>query len=603
MFFENVLHGAQYYPRAATRSGKSSSGILRNMTTENFIPGKDASLESTIAKLQSKLADLGIEIEEKSWLNPVDGIWSVHIRDKDCTILFANGKGATKLACMASALGEFFERLSTNYFWTHFYLGPEVAAKPFVHYPQEKWFAPGKSGKWPKAILNSELHKFYNPDSSISSKKLIDFNSGNAERGICTIPYTRESDGSVAYIPVNIIGNLYVSNGMSAGNTKLEARTQALSEIFERHIKGRIIAESICLPDVPEAVIARFPRIASGVKALRDAGFGILVKDASLGGEYPVMNVTLLHPQDQGCFASFGAHPRFEIALERALTELLQGRALDTLTGFPPPGFDVDEVASSTNIEIHFVDSSGVISWEFLRDTPDYEFADWNFANSTAEDYQWCVDRLHKDGFEIYTADFEHLGVYACRILVPGASEIYPIDDLEYENNSFANEIREAILNLPDLDDEECADLLDTLNESGMADTRPIANMIGLVADAGSFWSDFRLGELKTLLALGAGDRDASLEGCEWVRHFGQINVDRRKVYACIEDVLKLENDKPYLAALRVMHGEKVLALAHDLISQKNRGLGAPAPGLALQGCDMHQRLLKAYAKVGAAKQ
>ena len=46
-------------------------------------------------------------------------------------------------------------------------------------------------------------------------------------------------------------------------------------------------------------------------KGLRAAGFGILVKDASLGGEYPVMNVTLLHPKDQGIFASFGAHPRF----------------------------------------------------------------------------------------------------------------------------------------------------------------------------------------------------------------------------------------------------------------------------------------------------
>jgi len=49
------------------------------------------------------------------------------------------------------------------------------------------------------------------------------------------------------------------------------------------------------------------------------------------------MNVTLLHPEDQGCFSSFGAHPRFEIALERALTELLQGRGLDALAGFRNP--------------------------------------------------------------------------------------------------------------------------------------------------------------------------------------------------------------------------------------------------------------------------
>jgi ribosomal protein S12 methylthiotransferase accessory factor len=576
------------------------------MTTEHFIPGKDASLESTIAAMQSKLQALGITIEEKSWLNPVEGIWSVHIRDKDCTILFANGKGATKLACMASALGEFFERLSTNYFWTHFYLGPQVAQAPFVHYPNERWFKPGKDGQWPKELLNPTLQQFYNPNKSVDARQLIDFNSGNTERGICAIPYTRESDGKVTYFPVNIIGNLYVSNGMSAGNTEKEARTQALSEIFERYIKGRIIAEEICLPDVPEAVIARYPRIQAGIQALRAAGFGILIKDASLGGQYPVMNVTLLHPKDQGCFASFGAHPRFEVALERALTELLQGRALDTLTGFPPPGFDAEEVASSTNIEIHFVDSSGVISWQFLGDKPDHEFTNWNFATTTAGDYEWSVNRIHQDGFEIYTADFTHLGVYACRILVPGMSEIYPVDDLEFENNSLANDIREAILNLTDLDDEECSDLLADLNESGMADTRPIANMIGLVADAGSFWSDFRLGELKLLLALACGDTQGSVEGCEWARHFNQIPAPRQSTYACVETLLKLDdnyaNSLMYLAPLQLMFGAKVVADAQALIDQRNRFMGISAPGLGLEGCSMHQKLLEAYAKVGAVK-
>ncbi len=502
------------------------------MTTENFIPGKDASLESTINTLQTKLQALGFHIEEKSWLNPVDGIWSVHIRDRDCPLLFTNGKGATRLACLASALGEFFERLSTNYFWTHYYLGPDVANREHVHYPQERWFAAGEDGRWPSAVLNAELHKFYNPERSIDASALVEFNSGNAERGICAIPYVRQRDGALTYFPVNIIGNLYVSNGMSAGNTQAEARTQALSEIFERHIKGRIISEGICLPDVPDAVIARYPRIAAGIAALRAAGFGILVKDASLGGQYPVMNVTLLHPEDQGCFASFGAHPRFEIALERALTELLQGRALDSLGGFPAPGFDLEEVASSTNIEIHFVDSSGVIHWKFLGDEPDHPFCDWNFSNTTAEDYAWAVERIHQDGRDIYIADFTHLGVYACRILVPGMSEIYPVDDLDFENNSVGNDMREAILNLTDLDDEECSDLLDALNESALADQRPVAAVIGLAADAGTFWADLRVGELKTLLALAIGDEAATLEGCDWIRHFGQINPQRRAVYA-----------------------------------------------------------------------
>ena len=571
------------------------------MHTETFIPGKDASLEATINTLQGQLQALGFHIEEKSWLNPVDGIWSVHIRDRDCPLLFTNGKGATRLACLASALGEFFERLSTNYFWTHYYLGPEVADRPHVHYPQERWFAAGEDGSWPVDLLNPRLHKLYNAQGSVDASSLVDFNSGNVERGICAIPYVRERDGVTTWFPVNIIGNLYVSNGMSAGNTPFEARTQALSEIFERHIKGRIISEGICLPDVPETVIARYPRIAAGIAALRSAGFGILVKDASLGGQYPVMNVTLLHPEDQGCFASFGAHPRFEIALERALTELLQGRALDALSGFPAPGFDLEEVASSPNIEIHFVDSSGVIHWKFLGNQPDHAFCDWNFSNTTAEDYAWAVDRIHRDGREIYVADFKHLGVYACRILVPGMSEIYPVDDLEFENNSIANHFREAVLNLTDLDDEECADLLDTLNASALADQRLVAQVIGLAADAGSFWADLRVGELKTLLALAIGDEAATLEGCDWVRNFDQLNPQRRAVYACIESLMRLAemgDTGPYLDALRHLYGAGAVAQAHAHIMQTDRFMGLSAPGLSLEGCEMHRKLLAAYDKI-----
>ena len=472
------------------------------MQTENFIPGKDASLESTINTMQARLQALGFHIEERSWLNPVEGIWSVHIRDRDCPLLFTNGKGApgwrvwpVPWASFSSASPPIISGPTTTW-------APRVADRHHVHYPQERWFAPGQDGSWPVELLNPDLHKFYNPEGSIDAGSLVEFNSGNVERGICAIPYVRQRDGATACFPVNIIGNLYVSNGMSAGNTQMEARTQALSEIFERHIKYRIISEGMCLPDVPEDVIARYPRIAAGIPRLRAAGFGILVKDASLGGQYPVMNVTLLHPEDQGCFASFGAHPRFEIALERALTELLQGRALDSLAGFPAPGFDLEEIAHSQNLEIHFVDSSGVISWKFLGDAPDFEFCRLELRHHHRRGLR-LGGRSHSPRWrDIYIADFTHLGVYACRILVPGMSEIYPVDDLEFENNSVGNAIREAILNLPDLDDEECSDLLDTLNESALADQRPVAAVIGLAADAGSFWSDLRVGELKTLLAL-----------------------------------------------------------------------------------------------------
>ena len=573
------------------------------MSTEHFIPGKDASLESSISSMQGKLEALGFHIEERSWLNPVDGCWSVHIRDRDCPLLFTNGKGATEQASRASALGEFFERLSCNYFWTHFYLGEKVANGPFVHYPREKWFELNdESETWPAGLLTPELQKFYNPEGTVDATMLVDYNSGNEDRGICAIPYLRERDGETVWFPVNIIGNLYASNGMSAGNTEAEARTQALSEIFERDVKFRIIKDGLCLPDVPEEVIARYPRIASGIRALRAAGFGILVKDASLGGQYPVMNVTLLNPTDQGCFSSFGAHPRFEIALERALTELLQGRALDALGGFPEPGFDLEEIAHSQNLEIHFVDSSGIISWNFLRDTPDFAFSDWNFSNTTAEDYAWSIAAIHAKGHDIYVADFTHLGVYACRILVPGMSDIYPVEDLEWDNVSVGNEIREPILFLADLDDEECTDLLAELNELGLADQRPVAALIGLVADVGTLWKELRVGELKTLLALAIGDREAIREGCDWIRHFNQISADRQLVYRCIESLIGLDDTTPYAAALQHLYGAETVQQAHALLNREQRFFGIKSPGLNLEGCDMHQRWLAAYAKVQVAK-
>jgi ribosomal protein S12 methylthiotransferase accessory factor len=564
---------------------------------EHFIPGKDASLEASIATLQSKLDALGFHIEERSWLNPVEGVWSVHIRDRDCPLLFTNGKGASELAARASALGEYFERLSTNYFWTHFYLGETLANRSYVHHPDERWFEVNDD-VWPDNLLTPELHAHYNPDDGVRADQLIDLNSGNAARGICAIPYQRLRDGETVYFPVNLIGNLYVSNGMSAGNTLMEARTQALAEIFERHIKFRIIEEGLCLPDVPEAVINRYPHIAAGIRGLREAGFGILVKDASLGGQYPVMNVTLLHPHDQGCFASFGAHPRFEVALERALTELLQGRALDSLAGFPAPGFDQAEIADPQNLEIHFVDSSGVISWQFLRDTPDFDFADWNFGTTTEEDYAWSVNALHEAGHEIYIADFTHLGVYACRILVPGVSEIYPVEELEFENNSVGNLIRPALARLPELTDEEYAELLDRIVELELADDRLVTVLIGLAPDADSPWTDLRVGELKLLLALALGDDDAILEGCTWIAQYGQRSDARLRVYRCIADLAQLGDPSPFESALALMYGRETLEQAFALFNQDERFFGLTTLGSNFEGSAIHQRLLEAYRKV-----
>ena len=94
---------------------------------KTFIPGKDAALEDSINYFHQQLDKYDLTVNEASWLNPVPNVWSVHIQNTQCPLCFANGKGASKKAALASALGEYFERLSTNYFFSDFYLGEKAA--------------------------------------------------------------------------------------------------------------------------------------------------------------------------------------------------------------------------------------------------------------------------------------------------------------------------------------------------------------------------------------------------------------------------------------------------------------------------------------------
>src|SRR5690606_1178939 len=105
----------------------------------------------------------------------------------------------------------------------------------------------------------------------------------------------------------------------------------------------------------------------------------------------------------------------------------------------------------------------------------------------------------------------------SCRIFVPGMSEIYPVEELEWQNNTVGNQVRLYAQRLQDLTTEESAALLACLMEVNFQDDLHVYILIGLCADANTAWQDLRIGELKTLAAIAAGDTDEILEGCEWI--------------------------------------------------------------------------------------
>lgn len=571
-----------------------------------FILGKDLPLEQTIKNMSTIITNLGMKIEISSWRNIVPNVWSLHIRDAASPLCFTNGKGATKESALCSALGEFIERLNNNFFYNDYFFGEEIAHSEFVHYPNEQWFAVEENAL-PEGILDDYCLNIYNPDGELVGSHLIDSNSGNKERGICALPYTRKSDGETVYFPSNLIENLFLSNGMSAGNNLQEAYVQCLSEIFERAVKRQIIEQEIVLPDVPMNVLEKYPAILEGIKSLEEQGFPVVVKDASLGGQFPVMCVTLMNPRTGGVLASFGAHPNFEVALERSLTELLQGRSFEGLNDVPKPTFNSMAVTEPENFVEHFIDSTGVISWRFFSSKHDYEFCEWDFSGTNEEEANKLFGILEAMDKEVYIADFTDLGASACRILVPNYSEVYPVEDLIWDNTNKALDYREDILNLHSLSDKALEELVNRLEESQLDNYTDIRTLIGIVFDENTVWGKLTIIELKILIYLALGAYENAIELVGEYLQFNDNTVQRNLFYQAVNAVLEVTLDEDlelqyFIESFNRMFGIEVMENVIGSITGKVRFYGLTKTSMALEGIEPHLRLIKSYKKLHQAR-
>ncbi|HET6720878.1 MAG TPA: YcaO-like family protein, partial [Rhodocyclaceae bacterium] len=417
--------------------------------------------------------------------------------------------------------------------------------------------------------------------------------------------------GEVVYFPANLIDNLYLSNGMSAGNTLAEAQVQCLSEIFERAVKREILEGELALPDVPPEVLAKYPGIVAGIEALEQQGFPVLVKDASLGGQFPVMCVTLMNPRTGGVFASFGAHPSLEVALERSLTELLQGRSFEGLNDLPRPTFESNAVTEPNNFVEHFIDSSGVVSWRFFSARADYDFVEWDFSghgeNSNADEAASLFGILEDLGKEAYMAVYDQLGATACRILVPGYSEIYPVEDLIWDNTNKALAFRADILNLHRLDDAGLEALLERLEASELDDYTDIITLIGVEFDENTVWGQLTVLELKLLINLALKQFEAAKELVEAFLQYNENTVERGLFYQALNVVLEvlLDDDlelDDYVANFRRMFGNPRMDAVLGSVDGSVRFFGLTPTSMKLEGLDRHQRLIDSYQKLHLAR-
>ncbi|MFA7084773.1 MAG: YcaO-like family protein [Arcobacteraceae bacterium] len=504
---------------------------------------KNCPLEESIEKMQTVLNNLECFPTFSHEKNPLKNCFSVNLASKEApNHIYSNGKGIVSKASIASAYGEFIERLQTNNFFIDFYL------------PNRKYYPDEVAFEFGGEYLNKELRFLYNPHKELEESDLIDFNSDYTKK-IVTLPFIKQSSKETVYFPLNILSNLYVSNGLATGNTAKEAQVQALSEIIERHVKLEIIKNGYSLPKFPKEVLDSFEKVSNDIKKLRDLGYIIEVLDASLEGTFPVTAISLINPKNSTLFVSFGAHPILEVSLERTLTELMQGRDLSQLDAFEIPTFNMDLVGDSFNLEAHFIDSNGKLGFLFLSSRKSFEFSSWKYEGSNSSDeYEFLLNILENLNKEIYLREYTYLDFYSCQMIVPDFSEVYPIEDLVYNNKNSGKLIRDMILNFENYNVNDILDAIESLD-----DALNVELYIGVI-----FEKNFTLGEFKAQLLLNAQEYEEAIALLETLKNpMGHI----------VAELLRLNLDnhnwEEYEEALENIYGKTTLQHAIDIIEEK----------------------------------
>jgi ribosomal protein S12 methylthiotransferase accessory factor len=191
--------------------------------------------------------------------------------------------------------------------------------------------------------------------------------------------------------------------------------------------------------------------------------------------------------------------------------------------------------------------------------------------------------------------------------LVPGYSEVYPVDDLIWDNTNKALLFRVDVLNLHRLDAAALAALLERLENNELDDYLDIATLIGIAFDDNTVWGQLTVMELKLLICLALQQLQ---EAHELVGAFLQYNdntVERRLFYQALNVVLEVMLDEDldledYELNFRRMFGTERMAAATGSVDGSVRFYGLTPTSLHLEGLDRHQRLLDSYKKLHTAR-
>lgn len=409
---------------------------------------KDSTPDMTIKAIKDIIHRLGVQLTETWTPENEIGTYSLRLAIRN-SVIGSNGKGMTRELARASAYAEFIERVQNNKMAANATFSNILYECNCDNYLfcDEKLL----SIEQLKNENNSFMRYFYETRNDEEKKKdkielleeyqKLDYNISRSNKYIC-IPYYSIKEKADVLVPYCIQNMFYGSNGMCAGNTVEEALVQGLSEIFERYVQTQLIMNKLCLPDIPEYYIKRFPDIYNMYKEIQNnKQYCVFMKDGSLGGQFPVC-VLIIVNQNTGWFGvKIGAHPDYNVAMERLFTEALQGIDLDLFSKKTYFNFNNINVCNRNNLQNAFKTGDAAYPYELFKDKPDFEFVEpKNFSKATNKEMLEYALRIIKDrGYDVLIHDVSYLGFPSYHIIVPGFSEmnIPTKNDFEADNTRF----------------------------------------------------------------------------------------------------------------------------------------------------------------------
>ncbi len=384
----------------------------------------------TVARIRNALLSVGIFTIE-TWTNSeIAGCYSVRI-ELAGTHIGQNGKGVTRELALASGYAELMERIQSGYF----YVGAQDASlmeeRGFIYAPDEKEFTIGEYEKAFGNVLKPLANRMQKISGECTVTDILHHcqygEKLNKQQDFSALLFTGISNGTKVYFPVPVLLDIYATNGTCAGNVTREAVVQGLSEIMERNHNLQVLLNGITPPTIPDDYLKQFPAYSMVREIRQMEDCELIIKDCSLGTDFPVIASVLISKKSHKYIVKFGAHPVFEIALERTLTEMFQGRNMQEAVNTSSAVNTLKEVRGYDNIHNVLKNASGKYAYCFFDEIADREFVP--FSDRTEMDngelFEYCVGLFEGWGYEIYIRDCSFLGFPSYQILVPGFSEIY----------------------------------------------------------------------------------------------------------------------------------------------------------------------------------